>query len=183
MRFPNSGKIARIGFRPERVLSCRKKGRVMEKREKSQKERLLEEAAGACVYCGHPLTVESLETDHIVPRSKGGTNEYGNKVCACPACNAAKADLDIRGFLAGFSGRRRRKYENRLDALVEQGKMSQAKRALLSDYRTPSGLPYWQDGCGGRHFEGEQAGYSMELWLIKRKTINRKYLTIKSLLL
>ena len=109
--------------------------RVMEKREKSQRERLLEETAGVCVYCGHPLTVETMETDHIVPKSKGGTGDYLNKVCACGCCNAAKANLDIRGFLAGFSGRRRRHYENRLDTLVEQGRMSAEKRALLSDFQ------------------------------------------------
>jgi len=114
----------------------------MEKREKSQKERLLEEAAGACVYCGHPVTLETMETDHIVPRSKGGTGGFENKVCACPACNARKADLDMRGFLAGFSGRQRRRYENRLDTLVEQGKMDWRKRDLLS-------------GCGGWGGDGE----------------------------
>ena len=113
----------------------------MEKREKSQRERLLEETAGVCVYCGHPLTVETMETDHIVPKSKGGTGEFLNKVCACGSCNARKADLDIRGFLAGFSGRRRRHYENRLDTLVEQGRMSAEKRALLSDFREEEPFP------------------------------------------
>ena len=115
--------------------------RVMEKREKSQRERLLEETAGVCVYCGHPLTVETMETDHIVPKSKGGTGDYLNKVCACGCCNAAKANLDIRGFLAGFSGRRRRRYENRLDTLVEQGRMSAEKRALLSDFQEEEPFP------------------------------------------
>ncbi len=153
----------------------------MEKREKSQRERLLEEAARACVYCGHPLTVEEMEIDHIVPRSKGGNSEFGNKVCACSVCNAAKADLDIPGYLASFSGRRRRKYEHRLDALVEQGKMTEEKRALLSGCQSLDGLPIWQTEADGRHFEGEEAGNSMELWLIRRKTINRRFLIIKSL--
>jgi len=112
----------------------------MEKREKSQRERLLEEAAGACIFCGHPLSVETLEVDHIVPLSKGGANEYGNKVCSCSACNAKKANLDMRGFLAGFGGKRRRAYENRLDTLVEQGKMSEEKRALLSGWENVPGV-------------------------------------------
>ena len=115
--------------------------RVMEKREKSQRERLLEETAGVCVYCGHPLTAETMEIDHIVPRSKGGTGEFLNKVCACGACNARKSNLDMRSFLAGFGGRRRRAYENRLDTLVEQGRMSEEKRNLLSDIRMESPVP------------------------------------------
>lgn len=82
-----------------------------------------------------------MEVDHIVPKSKGGSSDFRNKVCACGSCNARKANLDIRSFLAGFSGRRRRCYENRLDTLVEQGKMTEEKRALLSDYREEEAFP------------------------------------------
>lgn len=113
----------------------------MENREKSQRERLLEETAGVCVYCGHPLTAETMQVDHIVPRAKGGGGEYTNKVCSCGFCNARKADLDMRGFLAGFTGRQRRKYENRLNTLVEQGRMCGEKRALLLDQREED--PLW----------------------------------------
>lgn len=30
--------------------------------------------------------------DHVMPRSKGGTNTWDNVVAACPKCNAKKAD-------------------------------------------------------------------------------------------
>lgn len=114
----------------------------MEKRELNQRERLLHEAAGCCIYCGRPLTPETMEVDHILPRSKGGSNDYSNKVCACPHCNSRKADMDLRAFLAGFSGRKRRAYGNRLEALAEQGRLCESKRRLLEDVRPPqSGLP------------------------------------------
>lgn len=109
----------------------------MEKRELNQRERLLHEAAGCCIYCGRPVTAETMEVDHILPRSKGGSNDYSNKVCACPGCNAKKADMDLRAFLASFSGRRRRAYGNRLDALEEQGRLSETKHSLLEDARPP----------------------------------------------
>lgn len=43
-----------------------------------------------CVYCGAshlPLTL-----DHVVPRVKGGRNEWDNLVCCCTKCNNFKGD-------------------------------------------------------------------------------------------
>jgi 5-methylcytosine-specific restriction endonuclease McrA len=34
----------------------------------------------------------SLTIDHVIPRSKGGTNALKNTVASCHACNQAKAD-------------------------------------------------------------------------------------------
>lgn len=41
-----------------------------------------------CHYCGE--RGRQLECDHIEPISKGGTNEMGNLVTACAACNRRK---------------------------------------------------------------------------------------------
>lgn len=101
------------------------------KRQANQRERLLEEAARACIYCGHPLTEEEMEVDHIVPRSRGGSNEFGNKVCACPSCNAAKADQTVSAFISGMSAKQFRAYQNRLETLYMQDKLSWEKWELL----------------------------------------------------
>ncbi len=54
-----------------------------------------------CVYCsvraGEPrhgklLTKSDFTIDHVIPRSRGGRNSWGNTVCACPACNQRKGD-------------------------------------------------------------------------------------------
>ena len=49
-----------------------------------------------CQYCGraaHDLKPrESLTRDHLVPLSRGGTNEWTNCVTACSACNTRKAN-------------------------------------------------------------------------------------------
>ena len=42
----------------------------------------------ACHYCGGKATTR----DHVVPRSRGGTNKPQNLVPACEPCNKAKAD-------------------------------------------------------------------------------------------
>jgi 5-methylcytosine-specific restriction endonuclease McrA len=51
-----------------------------------------------CAYCNVRLTRDTLTRDHIVPRSKGGTNG-DNLVPACGPCNRAKADDSLLHFL------------------------------------------------------------------------------------
>ena len=48
-----------------------------------------------CQYCGEPAT----GYDHIIPRSKGGTDDDNNLVPCCPWCNSAKQDRDLVDFL------------------------------------------------------------------------------------
>ena len=123
------------------------------KRQNNTRERLLWESAGNCIYCGHPLTSETMEIDHIVPRSKGGTSDYGNKVCSCPHCNARKADMDVAQFLETMSDKKRRAYENRLETLFEQGKLSSEKWDLLDpipqqeETDKVAECPSWQIFC------------------------------------
>ena len=49
-----------------------------------------------CQYCGRGQTElrhrEALTRDHLIPLSRGGTNEWTNVVTACSPCNARKAD-------------------------------------------------------------------------------------------
>lgn len=42
---------------------------------------------GPCHYCG---STDRLEPDHVVPTSKGGTDDAGNIVPACKPCNSSK---------------------------------------------------------------------------------------------
>lgn len=49
-----------------------------------------------CQYCGRRSselkTRESLTRDHLIPMSRGGTNEWSNVVTACSSCNTKKAN-------------------------------------------------------------------------------------------
>ncbi len=42
-----------------------------------------------CVYCG---TTKNLTLDHVIPRSKGGTDSWENLVTACHSCNSKKGN-------------------------------------------------------------------------------------------
>ncbi len=46
-----------------------------------------------CVYCG---TGNSLNIDHVIPRSRGGRNTFENTVTSCIDCNNRKGDRTLR---------------------------------------------------------------------------------------
>jgi len=54
---------------------------------------------GHCVYCLIEITENSFMIDHLIPRSKGGTNIKNNLVASCAPCNERKADADAIEFL------------------------------------------------------------------------------------
>ena len=50
-----------------------------------------------CAYCGdHHVNHHHLSRDHIVPKSKGGTNTWMNVVTACKPCNSKKSDKTLK---------------------------------------------------------------------------------------
>ena len=49
---------------------------------------------GQCVYCGN----KAEEIEHIVPKSKGGTDSPYNLVIACKKCNKLKGKLSLKEF-------------------------------------------------------------------------------------
>lgn len=46
----------------------------------------------ACTYCGTPGDAKSLHCDHVIPSSKGGSNDPENLTTACSLCNVRKKD-------------------------------------------------------------------------------------------
>ncbi|MGK0288750.1 MAG: 5-methylcytosine-specific restriction endonuclease McrA [bacterium] len=61
------------------------------------KEYLLEKWKRTCAYCGKKGT--SLEVEHIVSKSKGGTDRDSNLTLACTPCNKKKGNRPIKEFL------------------------------------------------------------------------------------
>lgn len=64
---------------------------------------------GVCHYCGDAAT----HVDHIVPRALGGTDDLGNLIAACRACNLHKhcvrlpPDAERRALAAAEAARQK----------------------------------------------------------------------------
>ena len=61
------------------------------------REYLLEKFDRTCAYCGK--TDVPLQVEHIVPRSRGGTDRVSNLTLACVPCNTRKGDTPVEDFL------------------------------------------------------------------------------------
>lgn len=68
----------------------------------SLKKTILSKYNYTCQYCGKRHGDRVLNTfnrvevsvDHIIPTSKGGSNEESNLVCCCVQCNSRKSNRD-----------------------------------------------------------------------------------------
>jgi len=61
------------------------------------REYLLEKWGRACVYCKAENV--RLEIDHIIPRSRAGSNRVSNLTICCRECNQEKSNLSLKDFL------------------------------------------------------------------------------------
>lgn len=49
-----------------------------------------------CVFCG---AYENLEVDHLIPRSRGGSDSADNTVWSCCTCNSSRGDQGVFQWL------------------------------------------------------------------------------------
>lgn len=61
------------------------------------REYLLEKWGRQCVYC--KAKDLPLQVEHLVPRSRGGTNRVSNLALACGSCNQKKGNQPLEAFL------------------------------------------------------------------------------------
>ena len=55
---------------------------------------------GNCAGCGTHFPFRNLTVDHIVPKSRGGTDHIDNLQLLCGACNSTKGTIDQAAFIA-----------------------------------------------------------------------------------
>lgn len=60
------------------------------------REYLLEKFGHKCAYCGAESV--PMEVEHIIPRSRGGSDRVSNLAIACKACNQIKGNLTAAEF-------------------------------------------------------------------------------------
>lgn len=52
-----------------------------------ERKAALKRSRGICACCGKKLTTKTMTMDHIIPISRGGTNEPENLIALCEPCN------------------------------------------------------------------------------------------------
>lgn len=60
--------------------------------ERTKRFRVLHRDEFMCRYCGAKPGSELLEVDHLVPKSRSGSDHECNLVTACKTCNSRKSD-------------------------------------------------------------------------------------------
>ena len=56
---------------------------------RANRNRIYKRDGYQCVYCG---SHKNLTLDHVIPKSRGGSNTWTNLVTSCQKCNLKKAD-------------------------------------------------------------------------------------------
>src|SRR5256885_2110919 len=108
-------------------------------------EYLLEKWGRKCAYC--KIENVPFEMDHMIPRSKGGTDNTANKVLACRPCNVEKGNRYVEDFL--------KDKPDLLKSIKAQAKTSLKDAAAVNTIRkelysrlSDLGLPI-EEGSGG----------------------------------
>ena len=125
------------------------------------REYLLEKWNRQCTYC--QIKDVPFQVEHIVPRSKGGSNRVGNLCLACEPCNQKKGNSDVRDFLSDLT---------RASRILAQAKKPLADAAAVNATRwtlcrrlQATGLPV-EVGTGGRtKFNRTTLGLEKTHWI------------------
>ena len=67
---------------------------------KTHKHTLYGKQEGKCAGCGHHFPFQNFTVDHIVAKSKGGTDHLENLQLLCNHCNSVKGTMDQSAFVA-----------------------------------------------------------------------------------
>lgn len=140
------------------------------------KEYLLEKFNWRCVYCG--ATGVPLEVEHVIPKSRGGTDRVDNLVIACHGCNQKKGNKTAEEF--GYP-----EIQKLVKAPLRDCALVNATRWRIYEVLKNTGLPV-ECGSGAltkmnriklglpkdHHFDAICVGYSTpnRIWL-KTKTV------------
>ena len=120
------------------------------------REYLLQKWSRTCAYCkkqNFPLQIE-----HIVPKSRGGSDRVSNLTLACEPCNLKKGNMTAAEF--GFPNIQKQALASLKDAAAVN-----ATRYMIGDMLRILGLPieFWS---GGRtKFNRVQQGYAKAHWI------------------
>lgn len=127
-----------------------------------------------CAYCQGQSGDSVLNREHVMPRSRGGSNRVANQVIACRACNEAKDNRTAGEWAQALTGARTKLDRTRRDraAQVQTGQrpsMRDAAAVNATRYATGAAVKrhvpatFWS---GGRTaFNRKRQGYPKAHWV------------------
>lgn len=59
------------------------------------RENLFHRDGGKCIYCKRVLTLSNFTIEHVIPKAKGGLNDWYNCRVSCQGCNQIKGDKTL----------------------------------------------------------------------------------------
>ncbi|MGB9886265.1 MAG: RNA-guided endonuclease IscB [Moorellales bacterium] len=134
---------------------------------------LLEKWGRRCAYCGKDNV--PLEVDHVVPKSRGGTDRVSNLALACRKCNQAKGNRLSQEWLEELKKSRRaadrRRAENipevlaRLREPLKGAAYMNAARYVLAERLKEFGLPVLTAIAARTKYNRARFGFPKTHWL------------------
>lgn len=103
-----------------------------------------------CQYCGRQPPAVVLHVDHIIPSSKGGTDEYDNLVTACKDCNLGKSNRTLSELPKSLATN----LEERREAAAQLAAFNKflAKARKESEAQIDTLSKYWCESLGGPNY-------------------------------
>lgn len=75
------------------IIALQKYDRLPDREIKLSRQSIIQRDDNKCIYCGKSFSTKDLTIDHIVPKSRGGTNNYDNLASCCKRCNFKKSNF------------------------------------------------------------------------------------------
>jgi 5-methylcytosine-specific restriction endonuclease McrA len=115
-----------------------------------------------CAYCGAKNI--ALEIEHIIARSKGGSDRISNLTLACTPCNQEKGNKDIKEFLKR-KPKRLKKIQAQAKVPLKDATAVNATRYATGNALKSFGLPIAFSSGGRTKFNRIKLGYKKDHWI------------------
>ncbi len=123
------------------------------------REYVLEKYNRTCTYCS--IRNVPLEIDHIVPKSRGGSDRVANLTLACHSCNQQKGNMPIKEFLKD-TPEILRKITNQAKAPLKDAAAVNTIRIATKEALCQTGLTVSCWSGGQTKYNRIQQGYNKE---------------------
>ncbi|MCA9861131.1 MAG: HNH endonuclease [Thermomicrobiales bacterium] len=88
------GEVVVLGYSRIRSRAPRERGRLS-----SVRADVWDKTTGHCWHCGRELhPFRDFHIDHLIPFSRGGSDDFDNLVPACSACNLSKGGKRVEDW-------------------------------------------------------------------------------------